>query len=63
MATSHPPHIVRRYAGHRFYDGVTGRYLALADVAARARTGEMVVRDAETGEDVTGSVRPLIVEH
>jgi polyhydroxyalkanoate synthesis regulator protein len=63
MATSHQPPIIKRYAGARFYDGVTATYLALADVAARARNGEVVVHDAETGEDVTGSLRPTIVEH
>jgi polyhydroxyalkanoate synthesis regulator protein len=64
MTTPHPALIVKRYAGRRFYHGATGTYLAFEDLVAKARNGQDIpVYDAETGEDVTTSVRPILVEH
>jgi polyhydroxyalkanoate synthesis regulator protein len=49
-----PPVLVKRYARDRLYDTAVGRYLTIADLRKwTGRAISFVVRDAETGEDIT----------
>jgi polyhydroxyalkanoate synthesis regulator protein len=58
------PVLVKRYAGRRLYRPATGAYLTREDLMTMAKNGgQFVVVDADTQEDVTGSYRPIIVEH
>jgi polyhydroxyalkanoate synthesis regulator protein len=52
--SKYPPILVRRYARHRLYDGVAGRYVAVDDLRQWLKDGvAFEVRDSETGEHVT----------
>jgi polyhydroxyalkanoate synthesis repressor PhaR len=55
---------IKRYAGRRLYDPAAGAYLALGDLALLVEDDEdFIVVEAETGEDITGSVlKQIIVE-
>ena len=56
--------LIRRYAGRRLYGPATGAYLKRDDLITMAKSGaKFVVIDADTGDDVTSSYRPIIVEH
>jgi len=58
------PVLVKRYAGRRLYRPATGAYLTREDLMTMAKSGgEFVVIDADTGEDITDSLRPIIIEH
>jgi polyhydroxyalkanoate synthesis regulator protein len=51
------PVLIKRYAGRRFYDTELGRYVSIDDIAELARGRQtVIVRDAETGEDITSAV-------
>jgi polyhydroxyalkanoate synthesis regulator protein len=64
MGGFEPPVLVKRYAGRRFYCPATSAYLTRDDLITMAKNGEQfVVIDADTQEDVTRSLRPIIVEH
>jgi polyhydroxyalkanoate synthesis regulator protein len=47
---------IKRYANRRFYDGGTGTYLTPEEIVAMAQVEDIVVRDAETGADITDLV-------
>jgi hypothetical protein len=58
------PVLVKRYAGRRLYGPATGAYLTRDDLMMMAENGEkFVVIDIDTGDDVTHSYHPIIVEH
>ena len=62
MTSPAPQHVlIKRYAGHRFYDTAAMRYLSLDDlsrlVLERVR---FVIQDAETGADVTRATLELL---
>ena len=58
------PVLVKRYAGRRLYGPATGAYLTRDDLMTMAENGEkFVVIDVDTGDDVTHSYHPIIVEH
>jgi polyhydroxyalkanoate synthesis regulator protein len=62
MTEAGKPLIVKRYAGTRLYDPAAGAYLTLDDLALRVEDDEdFVVTEAETGEDITGSVLKQII--
>jgi polyhydroxyalkanoate synthesis regulator protein len=49
------PALIKRYGRDRLYDPAGLRYLSLDDLADMVRNGErFVIRDAGTGEDITG---------
>jgi polyhydroxyalkanoate synthesis regulator protein len=48
------PVLIKRYARSRLYDAARGRYVTLAELRRwRRKRVAFVVKDAETGEDVT----------
>lgn len=56
------PYVIKRYANRKLYDTRTKRYLTLDEVSVLVRLGEDVrVEDADTGEDITGSVLTKIL--
>jgi polyhydroxyalkanoate synthesis regulator protein len=58
------PVLIKRYAGQRLYRPAAGTYLTRSDLMTMAKNGEnFVVIDADTGNDVTASYHPIIVEH
>ena len=49
--------LIKRYANRRLYNTVSATYVCLDDLANMIRAGErFVVRDAETGADLTREV-------
>jgi polyhydroxyalkanoate synthesis regulator protein len=51
------PMLIKRYAGRRLYNTVSLTYASRDDLAAMAMKGiRFVVRDADTGEDVTSDI-------
>jgi polyhydroxyalkanoate synthesis regulator protein len=51
------PVLVKRYGGRRLDDPAQARYVTAAELVAMARRGRpVVVRDARTGEDITGRI-------
>jgi PHB accumulation regulatory protein len=53
------PVLIKRYAGRRLYDTVSLKYVTLDDLSRRLLDSvRFVVRDAETGEDLT----PVILD-
>jgi polyhydroxyalkanoate synthesis regulator protein len=64
MTEAGKPLTITRYAGRRLYDPAAGAYLALGDLGLPVEDDEdLVVIEAETGEDITGSVlKQIIVE-
>jgi polyhydroxyalkanoate synthesis repressor PhaR len=64
MTEAGTPLIIKRYAGKRLYHPAAGAYLTLDDLALLVEDDEdFVVTEAETGEDITGSVlKQIIVE-
>jgi polyhydroxyalkanoate synthesis regulator protein len=63
MARLEEPVFIKRYGGRRFYAPACGRYLGDADFVAMKRRGaDFTVVDAQTGEDVTASVLPIMIE-
>jgi polyhydroxyalkanoate synthesis regulator protein len=63
MGGSERPVLVKRYAGRRLYRPASGTYLTRDDLMAIAKDGRKFVVDAGTGDDVTQSYHPIIVEH
>jgi len=58
------PVLVKRYAGERLYRPATSAYLTRDDLITMAKNGEKFVAiDVDTGDDVTRSYHPIIVEH
>jgi len=63
MARAAKPITIKRYGGQRYYDPAALAYLSCDDIAALARRGHPIaVIDAASGEDVTDSVLPILVE-
>jgi polyhydroxyalkanoate synthesis repressor PhaR len=64
MTEAGTPLIIKRYAGTRLYDPAAGAYRTLADLAQWVEDDEdLIVTEAETGEDITRSVlKQIIVE-
>jgi len=64
MAKAGTPLNIKRYAGARLYDPGAAAYVSLADLALMVEDdADFVVREAETGQDVTHSVlKQIIVE-
>jgi len=55
---------VKRYAGQRLYRPASSAYLTRDDLITMTKNSEkFVVIDADTGDDVTRSHYPIIVEH
>jgi polyhydroxyalkanoate synthesis regulator protein len=51
------PMLIKRYAGCRFYNTVTLRYATPDELRALAGKGErVIVRDAQSGDDITGEI-------
>jgi polyhydroxyalkanoate synthesis repressor PhaR len=49
--------LIKRYAGHRLYNTVSLTYVSLDDLAEMILGGNrFVVRDAETGDDITRGI-------
>lgn len=56
------PYVIKRYANRKLYDTRTKRYLTLDEITVLVRAGEDVrVEDADTGEDLTGTVLAKII--
>ncbi len=56
------PTTIRKYANRRMYDTAASRYVALGDLARKARRGEaFVVVDAKSGHDLTRTVLTQII--
>jgi polyhydroxyalkanoate synthesis regulator protein len=56
------PILIRQYAGRRLYHPAAGSYLTLDDLAAMVEDdGELAVIEADTGTDITSSIRQLII--
>ena len=52
-----PPTLIKRYAGRRLYNTATLTYVSRDDLADMALEGtRFVVRDADTGEDITPTI-------
>jgi polyhydroxyalkanoate synthesis repressor PhaR len=64
MTEAGTPLVIKRYANRRLYDPVAGAYRTLGDLALLVEDDEdFVVIEADTGEDITGSVlKQIIVE-
>jgi polyhydroxyalkanoate synthesis regulator protein len=64
MTPAEQPIAIKRYAGRRLYHAAIGCYLTLDDLAAMVEDDqEFVVREADTGADITRSVlKQIIVE-
>lgn len=61
MALAEQPVTIKRYAGRRLYHPM-GAYLTLDDLAAMIDDDEeFVIREAETGEDITRTVLKQII--
>jgi polyhydroxyalkanoate synthesis repressor PhaR len=57
------PRMIKQYAGRRLYDPKALRYVSLDDLAEMVLKGErFVVKDADTGEDITRSLLDRIHE-
>jgi polyhydroxyalkanoate synthesis regulator protein len=57
------PMLIKGYAGHRLYRPATGAYLTRDDLMTPGESGEnFVVIDADSGNEVTASYRPIIVQ-
>ena len=57
MTARTTPVIVKRYGDKRLYDVGLGRYVTVDELLAwQAMSQTFVVRDAQTGEDVTAAV-------
>lgn len=55
-------YVIKRYANRKLYDTRTKRYLTLDEIAVLVRAGEDVrVEDADSGEDLTGTVLARII--
>ena len=58
------PVLAKRYARRRLYRPDITTCLTRTDLIAMARRGERFAAvDAETGEDITSSLLPIIIEH
>jgi polyhydroxyalkanoate synthesis repressor PhaR len=56
-ASRRDPILIKRYANRRLYNTESATYMSLDDLSAMLRHGRrFVVREAETGEDVTDAV-------
>jgi polyhydroxyalkanoate synthesis regulator protein len=54
ITPQYAPILVKRYGRSRLYDTVAARYVSVDDLRAWAADGtRFVVRDTETGDDVT----------
>jgi polyhydroxyalkanoate synthesis regulator protein len=55
--TAYAPTLIKRYGGRRLYDTVRMQYRTHDDLAEMTLRGaRFVVRDADTGEDLTRAV-------
>jgi len=55
--------VIKRYANRRLYNPATGTYLSRSDIFAMARRSEdFIIIDAVNGDDVTSSLRPILIE-
>jgi polyhydroxyalkanoate synthesis repressor PhaR len=62
MAQSHAPVIIKEYANGRLYHPGIARYVTLADLAAMVEDEQdFVVRNANSGDDITRSVLMKII--
>jgi len=62
MTQAEHPVTIKRYAGRRLYHEAIGSYLTLDDLAAIVEDDEaFVVREAETGADITRLVHNQII--
>jgi polyhydroxyalkanoate synthesis repressor PhaR len=56
------PTIIKRYANRRLYHPAAASYVTLGDLAGMVEDEEdFVVRDAQTGEDITVSILKQII--
>jgi polyhydroxyalkanoate synthesis regulator protein len=63
MVRSEQPILIKRYANRRFYRPGVGAYLSRQDILTMARQGEdFVIIDAITGDDITSSLQPILIE-
>jgi polyhydroxyalkanoate synthesis repressor PhaR len=64
MTEAGTPLTIKRYAGKRLYNPAAGAYLTFDHLArCIGDDADFTVTDAETGEDVTGTVlKQIIVE-
>jgi len=63
MVRSTEPILIKRYANQRLYLPTAGSYLSRQDIRAMAGHGEnFIIIDAITGEDITNSLRPILIE-
>ena len=52
-----PPVVIKKYANRRLYNTESATYMSLDDLSAMLRHGRsLVVRGAETGQDITDAV-------
>ena len=57
MTEAGTPLVIKQYANRRLYDPAAGAYRTLGDLALLVEDDEgFIVIEAETGEDITGSV-------
>ncbi len=62
QATEKEPAVIKKYANRRLYDTTTARFVTLETLRKRVADGEeFVVRDAQTGTDITASILAQII--
>jgi len=62
MASSEHPVTIKAYASQRLYNPGTARYVTLNDLAAMVdEDQDFIVRQAETGDDITRSILKQII--
>ncbi len=62
QAVEKQPAVIKKYANRRLYDTTTAQFVTLETLRKRVADGEeFVVRDAQTGTDITASILAQIV--
>ena len=62
QATETQPAVIKKYANRRLYDTATAQFVTLETLRKRVADGEeFVVRDAQTGTDITASILAQII--
>ena len=62
QAAEKQPAVIKKYANRRLYDTTTAQFVTLETLRKRVADGEeFVVRDAQTGTDITASILAQIV--
>ena len=62
QATETQPAVIKKYANRRLYDTTTAQFVTLETLRKRVANGEeFVVRDAQTGTDITASILAQII--